>query len=218
MFSHVLLFAIPWTAAHQVSLYFTISWSLLRFMSPESMMLSNYIVLGFSLLILPSIFPNIRIFSNESASYSYQMAKVFEFQLQHQSFQWIFGLISFRIDWFDLLAVQGTLKSPFQHHTLKASILWPSAFFMVQFSHPCMTIGQTIALTIWTFVGKVMSLFLHLLSRFTIHFLPRSKHLLISWLRSSSAVILEPPKLKSVTVSLFTHLFAMKWWDWMPWS
>ena len=110
------------------------------------------------------------------------------------------GLIAFRIDWFDLLAVQWTLKSLLQHHSSKPSILWRSAFFMVQLSHPYMTTGKTIALTRWTFVGKVMSLLFNILSRFVIVFLPRSKHLLISWLQSPSAVILEPKKIKSVTV------------------
>ena len=113
------------------------------------------------------------------------------------------GLISFRIDWFDLLAVQGTLKSLLQHHSSKASILQCSAFFMVQFSHPYMTTGRAIALTIWTFVGKVMSLLFNMLSRLVIAFLPRSKHLLISWLQSPSTVISEPKKIKSVTVSIF---------------
>ena len=112
------------------------------------------------------------------------------------------GLISFRIDWFDLLAVQGTLKSLFQHHSSKLSILWCSAFFMVQLSHPYMTTGKTIALTIQTFVGKVMSLLFNMLSRLVIAFLPRDKRLLISWLQSPSAVILEPKKIKSVTVSI----------------
>ena len=124
----------------------------------------------------------------------HQVAKVFEFQLQHQSFQWIHRTISFRMDWLDLLAVQGTLKSLLQHHSSKASILWPSAFFIVQLSHPYTTTWKTIALTRWTFVGKVMSLFLNMLSRLVITFLPRSKRLLISWLQSPSAVILETRK------------------------
>ena len=123
-------------------------------------------------------------------------------------------LISFRMDWLDLLAVQGTLKSLLQHHSSKASILWSSAFFIVQLSHPYMTTGKTIALARWTFVGKEMSLIFNMLSRFVITFLPRSKHLLISWLQSPS--ILEPPKIWSLP--LFPHLFAMKWWDQMPWS
>ena len=129
------------------------------------------------------------------------MAKVLEIQLQHQSFQRIFRTDFFRIDLFDLLAVQGILKSLLQHHSLKASILRRSAFFTVQLSHPYMTTEKTIALTRQTFVGKVMSLLLNMLSRLVITFLPRSKRLLISWLQSPSAVILEPPKIKSDTVS-----------------
>ena len=125
-----------------------------------------------------------------------------EFQLQHQSFNEYSGLISFRMDWLDLLALQGTLKSLLQHHSSKASILERSAFFMVQLSHPYMTTGKTKALTRWTFVGKVMSLFFNMLSRLVIALLPRSKRHLISWLQSLSAVILEPPKIKSVTVSI----------------
>ena len=132
---------------------------------------------------------------------SHEVAKVLEFQLQHQFFQWISGLISFRMDWLDLLAVQGTLKSLLQQHTSKASILQHSAFFTVQLSHPYMTTGKTVALTRWMFVGKVISLLFNMLSRLVISFLPRSKRLLISWLHSPSAVILEPPKIKSDTVS-----------------
>ena len=124
------------------------------------------------------------------------------------------GLISFRMDRLDLLEVQGTLKSLLQHSSSKASILWCLAFFIVQLSHPYKTTGKTIALTRWTFVSKVMSLLFNMLSRLVIIFLPRSKRLLISWLQSPSAVILEPKKIKS----LFPHLFAMKWWDWIPWS
>ena len=120
------------------------------------------------------------------------------------------GLISFRMDWLDLLAVQGTLKSLLQHHSSKASILHCSAFFTVQISHPYMTTGKTIALTRWTFVGKVMSLLFNMLSRLVITFLPRSKRLLISWLQSSSAVVLEPERIKSVTVCIVFHLSAMK--------
>ena len=129
-------------------------------------------------------------------SSSHQVAKVLEFQFQHQSFHEYSGLISFRIDWLDLLAVQGTRKSLLQHHSSKASILWCSAFFMVQLSHPHTTTGKTIALTRQTFVGKVMSLLFNKLYRSVITFLPRSKHLLISWLQPPSAVILEPPKNK----------------------
>ena len=126
------------------------------------------------------------------------------------------GLVSFRMDWLDLLAVQRTLKSLLQHHSSKASILRCSALFIVQLSHPNITTGKTIALTRWTSVGKVTSLLFNMLSRLLIAFLPRSKSLLSSWLQSTSAVILEPPKLKSLTVfPLFPHLFAMKWWDQM---
>ena len=130
------------------------------------------------------------------------MAKVLEFQLQHQSFHEHSGLISFRMEWLDLLVVQGIFKSLLQHHSSKASILWLSAFFTVQLSHPYMTTGKIKALTRWTFVGKVMSVLLNMLSGLVIVFLPRSKHLLISWLQSPSAVILEPKKIKSVSVSI----------------
>ena len=130
-----------------------------------------------------------------------------EFQLQHQSFNEYSGLISFRIDWFDLLAVQGTLKNLLQHHSSKVSIFWCSAFFMVQLSHPYMTTGKTIALTRWAFASKVMSLLFNMLSRLVIAFLPRSKHLLIL---SPSAVILEPQKISLLLFPLFLHLLAMK--------
>ena len=128
------------------------------------------------------------------------------------------GLISFRMDWLDLFAVQGTLKSLLQHHSSKASILWHSVFFIVELSHPYITTGKTIDLTRWTFAGKVMSLLFNILSRLVVTFLPRSKHLLISWLQSPTAAILEPQKIKSDTVSTFPHLSPMKWWDQMPWS
>ena len=140
------------------------------------------------------------------SQFFHQVAKVLELQLQHQSFQWI----SFRIDLLDLLAVQGTLKSLFQHHRTKASILRHSAFFIVQMSHPYTTTGKTIVLTIWTFVGKVMSLLFNMLSRLVIAFLPRSKHLLISWLQSPSAVILEPKKIKFVTLSIVSPSICHK--------
>ena len=132
---------------------------------------------------------------------SHEVAKVLEFQLQHQSFQWTPRMISFRMDWLDLLEVQGTLKSLFQYHSSKASILLRSAFFIVQLSHPYLTTGKTIALTRWTFVDKVMSLLFNMLSMLVLAFLPRSKSLLISWLQSPSAVILKPRKIKSTTVS-----------------
>ena len=144
-------------------------------------------------------------------SSSHQVAKVLEFQLQHQPFQWIFRIVSFRMDWSELLAVQETLKGLPQHHNSKASILWHSAFFIVQLSHPYMTTGKTIALTRRTFVGKVMSLLFYMLSRLVITFLPRSKRLLISWLQSPCAVILEPPKNK---VSHCFHCFPI----YFPWS
>ena len=151
-------------------------------------------------LILPSIFPSIRVFSNESALHI-RWPKYWSFSFNTSPSNVHPGLISFRRDWLDLLAVQGTLKSLLQHHSSKASILWCSAFFMVQLSHPYMTTGKTIALTRWTFVGKVMPLLFNMLSRLVITFLPRSKHLLISWLQSPSSVILESPKIQSVTVS-----------------
>ena len=151
------------------------------------------------LLLLPSIFSSIRIFSNESALHI-KWPKYWSFSINISHSNEHTGLISSRMDWLDLLAVQGTLKSLPQHHSSKASILLHSAFFIVQLSHPYMTTGKTIALTRWTFVGKVMSLLFNMLSRLVITFLPRSKHLLISWLQSPSAVILEPRKIKSATV------------------
>ena len=162
-------------------------------MSIKSVMPSSHPVLGHPLLLLPSIFPSIRVFSNESTLCMKWRSigvsgstSVLPVNTQ--------GLMSFRMDWLDLLAVQGTLKSLLQHHSWKASILQHSAFFTVQLSHPYKTTGKTIALTRWTFVGKVMSLLLNMLSRLVITFLPRSNHLLISWLQSPSVVILEPQK------------------------
>ena len=169
-------------------------------MSIESLMLSNHLIFYCPLLFLPSIFPSIRVFSSESVlpirrpvywSFSFSICPSNEYS----------GLISFRIDSSDLHAVQGTLKSLLQHHSSRASVLWHSAFFMVQLSHPYMTTGKTIALTIHTFVSKVMSLLFNTLSRFVIAFLPRGKCLLISWSQSPSAVILEPKKIKSSTFS-----------------
>ena len=152
-------------------------------------------------LLPPSIFPGIGVFSNESVLYI-RWPKYWSFSFSISPSNEYSGLISFRIDWLDLLAVQGTLKSLLQLHSSKASILRHSAFFMVQLSHPYLTTGKTIALTRQTFVSKVMSLLFNMLSRLVIAFLPRSKHLLISWLQSPSAVILEPKKIKSVTVSI----------------
>ena len=177
--------------------------------APESVMLSNYLILCCPCLLLPSIFPNNRVFSNESVL-CIRWPKYWNFSFNICPSNEYSGLISFMMDWLNLLAVQGTLKSLLQHHSSKASILRCSAFFTVHLSHPYMTTGRTITLTRWTFVGKVMSLLFNMLSRLIITFLPRSKHLLISWLQSPSAVIFEPPKIKSVTVSLFPHLFAMK--------
>ena len=182
----VWLFVTPWTAACQASLSITISQSLLKLMSIELVMPSNHLILCHPLL-LPSI-PASRSFPISR----HQVAKILE--LQHQPFNEYPGLISFRIDWFDLLAVQGSLKSLVQHHNSKALILQCSGFFMVQLSHSDMTTGKTKTLTIWNFVSKVMSLLFNMLSRFVIAFLPRSKCLLISQLQSPSAVILEPKK------------------------
>ena len=178
--------------------------SLPKPMSIELVMLSNHLILCHLLLLLPSIFPRIRVFSNESALHiRWPKYWSFSFNISPNEHS---GLISFRIDWLDLLVVQGTLKSLLQHHSSKASMLRCSAFFTVQHSHPYMITGKTIALTRWTFVGKVMSLLLNMLCRLVITFLPRSKRLLISWLQSPSVVILEPPKIKSDTVS---HLYPM---------
>ena len=168
----------------------TNTWSPPKPMSFESVMPSNHLILCHPLLLLLSIFPSIRVFSNESSSH--QVAKYWSFSFNISPSNEYPGLISFRMDWFYLLAVQGTLKSLPQHHSSKASILQCSAFFIVQHSHPYITSGKTIALTRQTFVAKVMSLIFNKLSMFVIAFLPRSKHLLISWLQSPSAVILEP--------------------------
>ena len=191
LLSLVRLFATPWIAAHQASLFITNSQSSLRLMSIESVMPSSHLILCRPLLILPPIPPNIRLFSNESTLHM-RWPKYWSFSFSIIPSKEHPGLISFRMDWLDLLAVQRTLKSLLQHHSSKASILRHSAFFTVQLSHPYMTTGKTIALTRQTFVGKVMSLLLNMLSRLVITFLPRSKRLLISWLQSPSAVILEP--------------------------
>ena len=161
----------------------------------------NHLILCHRLLLLPPIPPSIRVFSNESNLHMKWPSIGVSASNEHAE------LVSFRMGWLNLLAVQGTLKSLLQHHSSKASILQCSAFFMVQLSHPYMTTGKTIALTICTLVSKVMSLLFNMLSRLVIAFLPRSKRLSISWLQSPFTVILEPPKIKSVTVS---HLFTMK--------
>ena len=172
--SHVWLFATPWTAACQASLFITNSRSLLILMSIESVMPSNHLILRHPLLLLPSIFLSIRVFSNESAL-CIRLPKYWSFSFCISPSNEYSGLTSFRMDWLDLFAVQGTLKSLFQHHSLKASILQHSAFFIVQLSHPYMTTGKTIALTVWTIVGKVTSPLFNMLSRLVITFLPRTK-------------------------------------------
>ena len=172
--SHVQLFATPWTAAHQASPSITNSQSLLKFMSIESVMPSNHLILCCPLFLLPSIFSSIRVFSNESALLI-RWPKYWSFNFSISPSNEHPGLISFRMDWLDLLAVQGTLKSLLQHHSSKASILQCSAFFILQLSHPYMTTRETIALTRWTFVDKVIPLLFNMLSRLVITFLPRNK-------------------------------------------
>ena len=214
--SQVRLFVTSWITAHQGSLSFTISWSLLKLMSIELVMPSNHLVLCHPLLLLPSLFPSIRVFSNELALHI-RWPKYWSLSINPSNEY--SGLISFMINWFDLLAVQRTLKTLFHHYTSKASILQCSAFFMIQLSHPYMTTGKPTALSVCTYISQVISLLFNILSRFVIAFLPRSKRLLISWLQSPSAVIWEPKKIKSVTVFIPPpHIFAMKWWNWMPWS
>ena len=200
LLSRVQLFATPWTTACEAFLSITNSQSLPKLMSIESVMPSNHLTLCHPLLLLPSVFPNIRVFSNESAlcirwpkywSFSFNIS----LSIEHS------GLISFKMDWLDFLAVQGTPKNLLQHQSWKASILRHSVFFIVQLSHPYMTTGKTIALTRRTLVDKVMSLLFNMPSKLVITFLPRSKCLLISWLQLPSAVILEPKTIKSATVS-----------------
>ena len=200
----------PWIAAHQASLSITNSQSLLKLMSIESVMPSNHLILCRALLLPLSIFPSIRVFLSESAL-CMRWPKYWSFSFTISPSNEYSGLISFRMDWLDLLAVQGTLKSLLHHHSSKASILRHSAFFIVQLSHPYMTTGKTIALTRQTFVGKIISLLFNILSRLVKDFLPRSKCLLISWLQSPSAVILEPKKIKSITVSIVSPIY-------LPWS
>jgi len=182
----------------------------------ESVMPSSHLILCYPLLFLPPIPPSIRVFSNES-TLLIRWPNYWSFSLSISPSDEHPGLISFRMDWLDLLVVQGTLKSLLWHHSSKASILQRSAFFLVQLSHPYTITGKTIALTRWTFVDKVISLLLNMLSRLVITFLPRSKRLLISWLQSPSAVILEPPKIKSDTGSTvspsISPSISMKWWD-----
>ena len=176
-------------------------------MSIELVIPSNHLILCYSLLLLPSIFPSIRVFSSESAL-CIRWSKYWSFSFNISPSNEHPGLISFRMDWLDFLAVQGTLKSLLQHHSSKASILRLSTFFIVQLSHPYMTTGKTITLTRWTFVDKVMSLLFNMLSKLVITFLLKSKSLFISWLQSPSAVILEPPENK------VSHCFPI----YLPWS
>ena len=191
--SHVWLFATPWTAARKASLSITNSRSSLKLISIESVMPSNHLILCRPLLLLPPIPPSIRVFSNESAL-SIRWPKDWSFSFSIIPSKEIPGLISFRMNWLDLLAGQGTLKSLLQHHISKASILRHSAFFIVQLSHPYMTTGKTISLTRQTFVCKVTSLMFNMLSRLVIAFLPKSKHLLISRLRSHLQWFWSPQK------------------------
>ena len=203
LLSHIRLFVTPWTAARQASLSFTNSQSVLKLMSIKLVMPSNHLIFVRPLLLQPPIPPSIRVFSNES-TLCMRWPKYWSFSFSVSLTKEHPGLISFRMGWLDLLAVQGTLKSLLQHHSSKASIIQHSAFFTVQLSHPYMTTGKIISLTRRTFVGKVISLLFNMLSRLVITFLPRSKHLLISWLQSPSAVIWEPQKIKSDPASPFS--------------
>ena len=216
LLSCVWLFETSWTAAHQVSLSITNSWSPPKPIPIKSVMPSKHLILCHPLLLLPSIFPSISVFSNES-SLHIRWPKYWSFSFNISPSNEHPGLISFRMDCLDFLAVQGTPKS-LQHHSSKASILQCSAFFIVQLSHPYMTTGKTIALIRWTFVGKVMSPLFNMLSRLVITLLPRSKHLLISWLQSPSAMILEPRKIKSATVSTVSPSICHEVMGPDPWS
>ena len=180
------------------------SWSLLRLKSIKLVMPSSHLILCHPLLLPPSVFPSIRVLSSESVLHI-RWPKYWSFSFHISPSSECAGLISFTINWLGLLEGQGTLKTLLQPHCLKASVVWHSAFFIVQLSHPYLTTEKTIALTRRTYVGKVMSLFFNMLSRLVIAFLPRNKRLLISWLQSPSAVILKPPKIKSLTVSIVTQ-------------
>ena len=194
-FSCKVTFATPWITARQASLFITKSRNPSTPMSIELVMPSRHLIVCRPLLLLPPILCSIRVFSNES-TLRMRWPKYWSFRFNIIPSNEHPGLISFTMDWLDLLAVQGTLKSLLQHHISKASILWCSAFFTIQHSHPYITTEKTVALIRWTFVNKVMSLLLNMPSRLVITFLPRSKRLLISWLQSPSAGILEPPKNK----------------------
>ena len=207
--SHVQLFVAPWTTTHQASLSLTTSWSLPKLMSISSVMPSSHLILYCPLLHLPSIFPSISVCSNKWAL-CIRWPKYWTFSFSISPAKEYSGMISHKIDWFDLLAVQGTLRSLLKHNSLKVPILWCSVFFLVQLSQPYMTRGKAIALTIRTFVDRGMFLLLNTLSRFVIAFLSRSNHLLISWLQSPPAVILEPKKRKSVTTSTLSPSY-LQW-------
>ena len=200
------LLVTPWTAACKASLSFTTSQSLLKLMSIESVMPSHHLILCHPLL-LSSIFPSTRVFSNESAL-PIRWPKYWSFSISPSN-QYS-GMISFRMDWLDLFAVQGTFKRLLQHHSSKAAILWHSAFFMIQLSHPYMITGKIIALTRWIFVSKVICLLFNTLSRFVTDFLPGSKHLLISGLQSPPTVILKSKKIKLSLFPLSPLLYDMK--------
>ena len=214
--SCVQLSAAPWTAAHQASLSLSVSQSLPKFMSIQSVMPSNHLILCCPLLPLPSIFPSIRVFSKELAL-CIRWPKYWRFSISPSNEY--SGLISFRIDWFDLLVVQGILKSVLQHQNSKASILWCSAFFMVQLSHPYMITGKTIALTIQTFLSKVMSLLFVMLSRVCCGF-PSKKQVSSNFTGTVTVCsdFWSPVRENLSLLLLFPLLFAMKFWDWMPWS
>ena len=205
-------------AVHHAPLSLTISWRLLRFMSIKLVVLPNHLIIChpiYSFFCLPSFpasgfFPMSQLFaSGGQSSGASALASVLPINIQGWFPLGLTGLISLQPKGFSTVL---------QHHISKALILWHSAFFMVQLSHPYLTTGKTITLTIWTFVGKMVSLLFNMLSRFVIAFLPRTKRLLTSWLQSPSTMILEPKKIKFVTASTSSSLFAMKWWDWMPWS
>ena len=199
----------PWTAAHKASLSFTVSQSLLKLMFIELVMPYNHLIFCYPLLFLPSFLPSIRVFSNELAL-CIRWPKNWNFSISISPSEEYSGLISLRIDWFDILAVQGTLKSLFQHHNSKASILQCSAFFMVHLSHLYMTTGKTIALIRWTFVGKVRSLLFNMLSRFVIAFLQRSNHLNFMAAVTFHSDCLTQEKKNLPPFLFFPHLFAMK--------
>ena len=205
-----------WTAASQAALSITNSWSLPRLMSIESVMPSNHLILCCPLLLPSSIFPSIRVFSNESVLYI-RWPKYWSFSFSIGPSKEHPGLISFSMDWLDLLAVQGTLKSLLQHHRSKASILLHSAFFRVQLSHPYMTTGKIISLTRQTIIGKAMFLIFNMLSRLVIDFLPRSKHVLFNFMVSVTIYSdFRAQENKLSPFPLYPHIFARKRWNWMP--